>query len=88
MASPTITQYGVGVGTNGFMSISAETTSTGSAQNVAHNLGVTPTSIAVVVTELPADLTGGFDVAEGTHTSTNAVVTVTASCKFKVIAFV
>lgn len=71
----------------GSMFVSAETTSTGSAQNVAHGLGYTPTKIFVAPTELPADLTGGFDVAEGTHTSTNVVLTVTASCKFKVLAW-
>lgn len=88
MASPTITQLGVGVGSGGFVFVSGEVTSTGSAQNVAHTLGVTPSHVVISATELPADLTGGFDVAEGTHTSSNVVVTVTASCKFKVTAYV
>jgi hypothetical protein len=68
--------------------VSAETTATGSAQNVAHGLGVTPTAVVVVPTEHPGTPdTGAFDVAEGTHTSTNVVLTVTANVKFKVVAF-
>lgn len=67
--------------------ISAETTSTGSAQNIAHGLGVIPSGILVVPTEHNAGLAGGYDVAEGTHTTTNVVVTVNASQKFKVFAW-
>lgn len=70
------------------MSVSAETTATGSEQNVAHGLGVTPTLVLVVPTEHPGTPdTGAFDIAEGTHTSTNVVLTVTANVKFKVLAF-
>jgi hypothetical protein len=66
---------------------SSEQTGTGSSQNVAHGLGVTPTHVLVSVTELPdAAAETGFDVAEGTHTSTNVVVTVTNTVKFKVLA--
>lgn len=68
--------------------VSAETTATGSAQNVAHGLGVAPTAVVVVPTEHPGTPdTGAFDVAEGTHTTTNVVLTVTANVKFKVVAF-
>lgn len=67
--------------------VSAETTSSGAAQNVAHGLGYVPRNVIVCATELPADLTGGFDVAEGSHDATNVVLTVTASCKFKVRAW-
>jgi hypothetical protein len=67
--------------------ISSEQTGTGSAQNVAHALGVAPTKVLVVPTEHPGTPdTGAFDIAEGTHTSTNVVVTVTANVKFKVFA--
>lgn len=70
------------------MSVSAEQTGTGSAQNVAHGLGVAPSLVLVVPTEHPGTPdTGAFDIAEGTHTSTNVVVTVTANVKFKVLAF-
>lgn len=70
------------------VSISAETTATGSAQNVAHGLGTTPTGVLVVPTEHPGTPdTGAFDIAEGTHTSTNVVLTVTANVKFKVFAW-
>lgn len=69
------------------MFVSAETTGTGSAQNVAHGLGVTPSVVMVSVTEHPGTPdTGAFDVAEGTHTSTNVVLTVTTNVKFKVLA--
>ena len=70
------------------MFVSAETTATGSAQNVAHGLGVVPTHVMVALTEHPGTPdTGAFDVAEGTHTTTNIVLTVTADVKFKVLAF-
>jgi len=70
------------------MSISAEETGTGSPQNVAHGLGVVPALVLVVPTEHPGTPdTGAFDIAEGTHTSTNVVLTVTANVKFKVLAF-
>lgn len=68
--------------------VSAETTGTGSAQNVAHGLGVVPAAILVVPTEHPGTPdTGAFDIAEGTHTTTNVVLTVTANVKFKVFAW-
>lgn len=68
------------------MFISAETTATGSAQSIAHGLGVVPAKVLVVPTELAADLAAGYDAAEGTHTTTNVVVTVTSGAKFKVFA--
>lgn len=69
--------------------ISAEQTGTGSSQNVAHGLAAAPTGVLVTPTEHPGTPdTGAFDVAEGTHTSTNVVVTVTANVKFKVLAWV
>jgi hypothetical protein len=68
--------------------ISTEQTGTGSAQNVAHGLGVIPSAVLVSFTELPADLAAGADIAEGTHTTTNIVLTVTSGVKFKVLALV
>jgi len=67
---------------------STEQTGTGSSQNVAHGLGVAPTLVIVTVTEHPGTPdTGAFDIAEGTHTTTNVVVTVTTGVKFKVYAW-
>lgn len=66
-------------------SISAETTATGSSQNVAHGLGTTPSAVLIAPTEFASQL--NVDIAEGAHTSTNVVVTVTAAVKFKVLAF-
>lgn len=68
--------------------VSTEQTGTGSAQNIAHGLGVTPTYVFLSPTDLAPATAGVYTVTEGTHTSTNVVVTVTASKKFKVIAFV
>jgi hypothetical protein len=65
---------------------SAETTGTGSAQNVAHTLGVAPSFVLVSPTELAADLAAGYDCAEGSHTSSNIVLTVTSGAKFKILA--
>lgn len=66
--------------------VSAEQTGTGSAQNVAHGLGVVPTRVFVTYTDLTPATVGQVNVTYGTHTSTNVVVTVTASKKFLVVA--
>lgn len=69
---------------------SAVIVATGSAQNVAHGLGVVPSLVLIA----PYDNTASgstpftFQIAEGTHTITNVVLTATAGLKFKVIAFV
>lgn len=75
---------GTGEGTAG-MFLSAETTGTGSAQNVAHGLGRAPANVAVMLTEFASGL--NIDIAEGTHTTTNVVLTVTSGAKFKVMAW-
>ena len=63
---------------------STEQTGNGSPQNVAHGLGVTPSLVLI----LPSNLTGGaYVVVEGTHTSTNVVVTVTNGEKYIVVAY-
>ncbi len=64
---------------------SAETAGTGSAQNVAHGLGVAPSKVLISATEFGANV--AVDIAEGTHTATNVVLTVTSGVKFKVLAF-
>ena len=67
--------------------VSAETTGTGSAQNVAHGLSATPTKVLIIPTK---DTGGGtLTITEGTHTSTNVVVTVAPSgIEYKVWAMV
>lgn len=65
---------------------SAEITGDGTAQSTAHGLGATPRLVWATLTELPADLTAGADIAIGTHTSTNCVFTVTSGIKYRVYA--
>lgn len=68
--------------------VSSEQTGNGSEQSVAHGLGATPAAVLVVPTEHPGTPdTGAFDIAEGTHTSTNVLVTVTTNVKYKVFAW-
>jgi hypothetical protein len=62
-------------------------TATGSAQNVAHGLGAAPAGVLVVPTDVTGTTADPWAVTEGTHTSTNVVVTVTANVKFKVLAW-
>jgi hypothetical protein len=64
--------------------VSAEATGTGSPQNVAHGLGRTPTKVLIALTEFLSNQS--VDIAEGTHTSTNVVLTATSGVKFKVMA--
>lgn len=67
------------------MTISAEVTGNGSSQNTAHGLGVTPSAAIAVLTEFASNLS--VDITEGTHTSTNAVFTVTSGAKYRVMAW-
>jgi hypothetical protein len=63
---------------------SDEITGNGSAQSTAHGLGTTPS----LVFAIPTNLTGGpYVVTYGTHTSTNAIVTVTNGEKYRIVAF-
>ena len=64
--------------------ISTVQTGTGSNQNIAHGLGVTPSNVFVSFT----GTTSAQAVTEGTHTSTNVVVSVTSGATFKVLAIV
>jgi hypothetical protein len=66
------------------MFISGVLTGTGSAQNIAHGLGVVPTNVFTSFT----GSTASQAVSEGTHTTTNIVVTVTSAATFKVLAIV
>ena len=70
--------------TGGGVFVSAETASTGRAQNVAHGLGYIPSRVLVSFSEFGAS--EACDVALGTHTTDNVVLTVTNSRKFFVIA--
>ena len=64
--------------------LSAEITGNGSSQSTAHGLATVPT----LVFAIPSNLTAGaFVVAYGTHTDTNAIVTVTNGEKYRVVAF-
>jgi predicted RecA/RadA family phage recombinase len=67
--------------------LSTEQTGTGASQNVAHGLGVVPEIIVVYPTDTAPATTGAYTMVEGTHTTTNVVVTVTSGKKFKVFAF-
>lgn len=66
--------------------LSTEQTGTGSAQNVAHGLGVVPEIVIVYPTDTSPATVGVYTMVEGTHTTTNVVVTVTSGKKFKVFA--
>lgn len=69
------------------MFVSTEQTGNGSAQSIAHGLGVVPSAVLVIPTDVAPATTGQYTAAEGTHTSTNVVVTVTSGKKYKVVAF-
>lgn len=69
------------------MFVSTEQTGTGSSQNIAHGLGVTPTVIFAAPTDTSPSTVGVYTVTEGSHTSTNVVLTVTSGKKFKVMAW-
>ncbi len=57
---------------NSMWNQAAEAAGTGSAQNLAHNLGATP---AIVVAMQTQQDTTASDIAFGTHTATNSVIT-------------
>lgn len=66
---------------------SAETTGTGSAQDIAHGLGVVPSCVAIIPTDLSASTVGQYVAVEGVHDATNVKVTVTTGKKFIVLAW-
>jgi hypothetical protein len=63
---------------------STEQTGTGSAQNVAHGLGSTPSMVWWAVSDSGA--TGIYTLVPGVHDATNAKFTVTAGVKYYVFA--
>jgi hypothetical protein len=67
--------------------VSTEQTGTGSAQNVAHGLAAVPAGVLIVPTDTAPATVGVYTAVEGTHTTTNVVVTVTSGKKFKVFAW-
>jgi hypothetical protein len=67
--------------------VSTEQTGTGSAQNIAHGLGVTPLGVLIAPTDTAPATTGAYTLTEGAHDATNVVATVTTGKKFKVLAW-
>ena len=65
---------------------SAVQTGTGAAQNIAHGLGVVPDVVFVIPEDLNVATIGAYTVVNGTHTSTNAIFTVTTSKTYRVVA--
>jgi predicted RecA/RadA family phage recombinase len=66
---------------------STEATGTGSAQNIAHGLGVAPSLVIIFPSDASVATAGVYVVTEGSHTSTNVVVTVTSGKKFFAVAY-
>lgn len=69
------------------IAVSGEITANGSAQNFAHGLGAVPYAVVVTPTDTSPSTAGVFTVTEGSHSATNAVVTVTSGKKYKVTVF-
>lgn len=65
--------------------LSTEQTGDGTEQSIAHNLGVTPTTVIIIITGSPATY-AALSITEGTHDDTNVKVTVTADWLYKVLA--
>ena len=66
--------------------VSAVLVGTGSAQTFNHGLVATPTKTIVGVINFGASV--AVDIVEGTHTSTDCVVTATSGIKYKIWAMV
>jgi hypothetical protein len=62
---------------------SEEVTGNGNSQNIAHGLNAIPSVVMV----FPTEAGDNYTVVEGSHTSTNVVVTVANGKKYKVVAF-
>jgi hypothetical protein len=65
-------------------------TGTGSAQSIPHGLGVVPTLVLVSPYNNTAagSTPFSFAISEGTHTTTNLLITATSGLVYKVVAFV
>lgn len=61
-------------------------TGSGSQQSIAHGLGVVPSLVLASVYN--SDGIDNWTIVEGSHTSTNLLLTVTSGVQYKVIAFV
>lgn len=68
------------------MFVSTEQTGDGMEQSIAHGLGVVPAAVLIVPTDTAPATAGDYTAVEGTHTSTNVLVTVTSGKKYKVWA--
>jgi len=66
--------------------VSAVLVGTGSAQTFSHGLGATPSKTLIGIINFGASV--AVDIIEGTHTSTNCVVTCTTGVKYKIWAMV
>jgi len=64
-------------------------TGTGSSQTIAHGLGVVPSLVLAATYDNTASGSSPFtfQISEGSHTSTNLLITATSGLKYKVIAF-
>ena len=63
--------------------LSTEQTGNASAQNIAHGMGTIPTAVIVI----PSGVASGANTfVQGSHTSTNAIVTATTGAKYYVLA--
>jgi hypothetical protein len=69
---------------------STQQTGTGSSQSIPHGLGVIPSLVLVSAYDNTASGSTPFtfQLVEGSHTSTNLLITATSGLKYKVIAFV
>jgi hypothetical protein len=76
----------LGLASGGSVFFSAVQTGTGSAQNIAHGLGVVPDLVFAIPEDLNVATVGAYTVVNGTHTSTNAIFTVTTSKTYRVVA--
>jgi predicted RecA/RadA family phage recombinase len=68
------------------MFVSTEQTGDGTEQSVAHGLGAVPAAVLIVPTDTAPATAGDYTSAQGTHTSTNVLVTVTNGKKYVVWA--
>lgn len=76
----------LGPAKSGAVFFSAVQTGTGLAQNIAHGLGVVPDLVFAIPEDLNVATIGQYTVVNGSHTSTNAVFTVTTSKTYRVVA--
>ena len=76
----------LGLASGGSVFLSAPVTGTGAAQNTAHGLGVVPDLVFAIPDDLNVATVGAYTVVPGSHTSTNAIFTVTLNKVYRVVA--